>query len=537
MKYRHISISSVSFFSLLIRKMSVFQRATALWIPSSEEPHVQRNIDFVIPILGSAALVATTGNVGLSAFVGSIALHRACLAFRDSTLPKTSLDKKETDPIARWLTYAISKSTVFSNISYSKEVLRQVINTFENGDIQDPFFSNKDLDLQLTQATKEGIFSSNAHCLDAWQLFSWLQQFSDKQDIHRTLVSTKCNIQTKPIYFTKEDTEPLLESILERLNQFNIYPTTQQIETTRNAIHTLSEGQRFALPFPSEIPEIPDVKFMIDSLIGVSPFIMPPQKNSWAMAFSTSLNTCFGKLLSEKAQWEGVPIFGKMSDKTVVKLHQQGKHPCNVHSVRLKTNPTVVHRVSVGPFIGFIHDQYHVVTSRLLSDADQMFLFEKLIPKLALMATQKKPLQNRIYNTISELSHLILNQSSAIPRKSRAFRPLNEFIQNALQLYSDSEGINPLGTYEDKYYVEIRCWLTHNAPDIHIAPDPDRSPHVVAVLEWLIACGRSTSSEFSETEFTKGQRLISNLEACLPYDGFSFRQDEIPKDVYLRFIA
>jgi hypothetical protein len=63
-------------------------------------------------------------------------------------------------------------------------VLTRVVNAFENGNMDDPVLSAKALDLQLTQATKEGLFSSNAHCLDAWQMFSWMQQFSDKQEIH-----------------------------------------------------------------------------------------------------------------------------------------------------------------------------------------------------------------------------------------------------------------------------------------------------------------------------------------------------------------
>jgi hypothetical protein len=104
-------------------------------------------------------------------------------------------------------------------------------------------------------------------------------------------------------------------------------------------------------------------------------------------------------------------------------------------------------------------------------------------------------------------------------------------------VYSDNEGVNALGTYEDKYYVELGCWLKEYAPEIHIPHDQARPSHVTEILDWHMACGHSNSSEFSETEFQEGQRLVSKLGDCLPYDGFDFRQDDAPGDVYRRFIA
>jgi len=475
-----------------------------------------------------------TGNIGPFAFTSSMALY---ISFRDKGRPETSLAKKESAPIAKWLTYAISKNRKFSELSYSEKVLTQVVNAFENGNIENPIFSNKDLDLQLTQATKEGLFSSNTHGLDAWQMFSWMQQFSDKQDIHTKLSATKCNIQEAPIYFTPSDTDHILETVLERLRTFHITPTEPQIATTRQAINALSDGQRFGLRFPAERHTEPGMKYMIDSLIGVSPILIPPQEDSFCMAFSPSINICLANLISDSPQWEGVPIFGKMSDKTVIKLHQAKKHPCNVHSTRLQTNPIEVHGVSVGPFIGFIHDQYHVFSSRFLSDENQHFLFDQLIPKLEEIATRKKPLKNRLTTTINDLSHLIFNAPSSIPRESRPFSAFKPFIENILEIYSDNESIHPIGTYEDQYYVALTCWLKQHAPNIHLAPDPDRPAHVVAVLEWVTACGNSQSASFSETEFQEGQRLVSKLGDCLPYDGFDFRQDDAPGDVYRRFIA
>jgi len=67
--------------------------------PCSDEARVQRDNAFWIPLFGSAALGAATGNVGLSAFVGSMALHRTGIAFRDKWHPETSVAKKNPHPL------------------------------------------------------------------------------------------------------------------------------------------------------------------------------------------------------------------------------------------------------------------------------------------------------------------------------------------------------------------------------------------------------------------------------------------------------
>ena len=108
-----------------------------------------------------------------------------------------------------------------------------------------------------------------------------------------------------------------------------------------------------------------------------------------------------------------------------------------------------------------------------------------------------------------------------------------------LKLYDDTGGYAPIGTQEDRYYVHMSLWLTQESvgKDIPSIENPQRAPAINALLKWIIACGLSEASQFSDDALNEGHRVISAAASYLPYDGFSFRQYDAPRDVYLRFIA
>jgi hypothetical protein len=473
-------------------------------------------------------------SLGLAAFIGSMTLHTIFTGYGQKTTPPPAENK------APWLTQAIRKNTLFSELCTPKQQLHTVVLACKNADFENPIFAEKDLDLWLTQATQQGLFQNNDHLLDAWQLFTWLQQFSDKQSLHKDLNNTKKTIPQNPILFSSSDLEDLLQKAIQRLIDRGHCPTPAQIETSRKTLQSLSIGQAFGLPFPTKIPKEMDYTHMVDSLLGVSPFLLPPTDlNPFCIALSQSISSALGYLIAEKAQWEGVPVFGKLNDDTVIDLHRQGRHPCNVHSTRINSNTTHVHKAYIGPFIGFIHDQYHTTTSLFLSSEQQRFLFDRLIPKLETLNASYPALRQRLTTTIHELSHLVLNENADKPRQPRLFQKITDFFQLLLRLYDDSGGNAPMGTQEDRYYVAMSRWLqqTPIGASLPSIENPHRTPAINALLKWIIACGLSTETTLSQDMRKDGYRCITNAEKHLPYDGFSFRDDDSPLMIYNRFVT
>lgn len=472
---------------------------------------------------------------GAFSFVALMALSRICAlseAFSGPALPSKK-DRFQApvfcdvpSPMAKWLTYAVSKNKTLQNLQKPDAVVQTVVKAFESGVLSEALASDPDLDLYLVQATRMGAFSSDAQCLDAWQRLTWMQQCSELQPIAKALASTKMVLTEDPIFYTKTEALSLVDHAVARLREFGVVPTSGQIETSKAAVSVLTVGQRFGLPVPAQTDISADMQVMLDTLWEVSPFVFPVENKALFMSPSASLQACLMYLMPHPPAFKAVPVLGKIGDATSVGMHREGLHPSNVHSIHVRSNPSEVHGAMVGPFLGLMHDEYHVVTSCLLPATSHAFLFERLIPYLETVSPRYPQwIRTIIEESGYELSHFVLNYPSKKTIEVRPFRRFEDFVKDKLWPYTDrTETSYQIGAL-DSYYVELNVWLKAHAPELMLEKNPYRPTPIMDFLEWCVAVGAAESVS-AELAHQREERLCA-IQNNVSYEGLPVYLQEI----------
>ncbi len=461
---------------------------------------------------------------GLSSFLGVMALHMMRESHHVDSVANQNLvpsvDRRLGDPIvSKWLTYAVSKNKTLQALNLPQNVVSEVVQMFESGVGVHERMSDPNLDLYLVKATQLGLFSSHEQCLDAWQRLTWMQQFSPLQPMHAQLESTKLILRNGPVFYSTREALSLVDAGVNRLKLFGVFPTISQIEKSKMAVMRLAQGQCFGLPVPDNRASHTDMQKMVETLQCVHPFFFSSEKVGLWMSPSASLQTCLMLLISDQPAWRPMPVLGKISDRTSIQMHREGMHPCNVHSSHVSSNPIYVHEAMVGPFLGLMHDEYHVVTSCLLPANFRAFLFDSLIPYLdKISSCYPKTIREMIEVSCHELSHFVLNMPSQRALELRPYRAFEDFVKAKLWPYTEDNDTSCRVGYVDSYYVELNLWLKSQAPEMMLPRNRHRFPEVMSFLDWCVVAG-DQSAPLEGALFDQGKHHLKAIADYVSYDG------------------
>lgn len=377
------------------------------------------------------------------------------------------------------------------DLRMQQTILRFLENPIRHAEV----LKNPHLDSYLSYATQHTLGSNHARLLDGWMWFAWAQQFSEDQDIPHGLEATK-NVNM-PTPYALNDTETcfIFEKILSRLSDYEIFPTQTQLDKTKAALLNLPQPQRIAFPFPLHTQEKTDIDLFANSLWLVSPFLLRSTHEPHGIALSASITTCLMQLLPHPPAWTGVPVFGKLSDETTMTMHAQGYHPMSVCSTKVRENMIRVHGKYAGPFLGFIHDDYHRISSAMISPESAVFLFQKCIPFCQSLKKRFPSLTALLTQATRELNHLILNTQELNKKGVRPFEDMDSFLRLLLDLGSEKdEGDYPLSDL-DAYHVIISSWLSREKPGLTIRFHHRPRSETASFLEALTTAVTTLSEE------------------------------------------
>lgn len=296
--------------------------------------------------------------------------------------------------------------------------------------IQDhPILKEPDLYLHLAYATTQKLFTQEGNyshntCLNAWQFFTYIQQFTTLQG---TQPEFKQVLTEAPYLIPVNAESSYLELDLKRPASFSIDTITDfMFRTTslrkkrlfpqnemaskktlfKENLKRVPEKERYFLKVPIPLHHSLGDVLSMESVTLKYPFVLCKDafvyyEHGPIFIPSYSILDAYLRCMPGGNNMTLAPIFGRIGTKTLGEMHTHHTHPLPCFSPAIPTNYPDVHGRACGPFLIQFHDLLHLTMSALMTKEEYSFLFHTLIPKITELKDQVNEKENiSLLNTI-----------------------------------------------------------------------------------------------------------------------------------------
>ena len=276
------------------------------------------------------------------------------------------------------------------------------LNAINSGDFNDPIFQSEYCHLfALYWLMEKKLSIEEFKTIEIY--LAALAQFTDKQQI--TEAENKKTKNQNIIMSVHQVTEKNISAkFAELINHYSYTgglinspkdePTLMKIDIDKMRVDKLlkqipekSELDKLViiLKLPKDLDDL--TQAVILDYINNTPFFSPKSEiietvPDEIMVPSDYLMNEMIKLMNPDSPVVGDPIFGRINEDTLLKMHTQGNHPINLYSNLVKSNQIKVHNGIIGPLLVLLHDYYHLFAGNLASENQYRFAFEYLVPKI-----------------------------------------------------------------------------------------------------------------------------------------------------------
>lgn len=337
----------------------------------------------------------------------------------------------------------VSKNTLIpkklNEVNPDDPKLKQLQKAYEAGDLNAGIFKDDKCDIYLLYLMNKNKIPFN-HGMTLYVYLMGLRQFPGKAN---KLMGPKSEMVPEKLVVDNRLTPKAVWYLKTICSRFKFLDCNLQFEDLQKFILSLPPSEQTLLCVHKKAGVLqPAVDLPERSLLDDIPYIAfsgdLKEISYWVPSISI-INFLLQKMCANPLKAD--PVFGNIGYDTLIKLHENEKHPIAICSPHVKSSIKSADLIFEGDFIVWLHDQGHLLWGNLFSLEERRLLWQKLIAPLQLLISTGEAGPNEV-RFIRELSNYDLTTERYSDKADRLEKYVRDiYYKNRHLLAETSENV------------------------------------------------------------------------------------------------